>query len=371
MAIKATKPAINVIEKLNELKQHTGVKGQAVMRADTMVEARTAISAGRKNMYINGAMNIWQRGTSFTGVGAGETKVADRWRLYVNTTSAVATVSRSTDTPPGFDYSLKVECTTADAAVGGGDRVNIDYRMETTDLTPIKTGTNEAVPFTISFWVKSNIIGTYCLDPYFNNSSPTCSKKYNIDVANVWEHKSMTFPPANIATGANPSYWFWLMAGSNYTADTGDQWTSATNGRAHGQTANVFSNTGNTFYITGMQMEVGTEATEFDHQQYGEELHICKRYFEYVCEAGDSIGNSEVWSGGSYVPYMWSVEKRVSPTMSHSGSVYIFDGGGAHIHTTTSQGANSKTHGEVFVAGTARNGFVRSTSAVISGDADV
>ena len=193
MTIKVTKPAINVIEKLNELKQDTGLKGQELMRADTITEARTAIGAGRKNMFINGGMDVWQRGDSFSGIASGENKVADRWRSYFGGGTGVHTASRDTDTPPGFAYSLKLAVTTADSAVAAGDRWNLAYRQERSDTNRLKSGTPEAQSCTVSFWVKSSVTGTYCLDYYVYTSTPTCSRQYTIDVANVWEYKTMTF----------------------------------------------------------------------------------------------------------------------------------------------------------------------------------
>ncbi len=114
--IKVSKPAINIREELADLKQDTGLKGQELMRADTAQEARTAIGAGRKNLIINGGMNVAQRATSATTLVHSTYQTVDRWTQNFTASTAVFTGEQSTDAPADFDSSYKIACTTAEAS---------------------------------------------------------------------------------------------------------------------------------------------------------------------------------------------------------------------------------------------------------------
>ena len=331
MTVRVNKSSFNIREKLSELERPIGLKGSELMRAETAQEARDLVSAGRKNLIINGAMQINQRGT-VTNLGSSlETNHLDRWKHYnSNSGPSRFTASRSTDAPPGFLYSCKLDCTTADTSIAAADSVRLAYRGEATDFAGLGEGTSEAKSATLSFWVKSNKTGTYCVDWYNYSSTPTCSKQYTINSANTWEYKTITFPPCpNTAGTTQQSFWFWLMAGSYNTVDRGDQWTSSTDGRAYGQTVNLADSTDNEWFITGIQLEVGKNATEFEHRSYGEELQLCKRYFQKF-DAGRFRGlnaypNVSLTSGDQLPSFLFPVQFRTTPTMSPATATTTYD----------------------------------------------
>jgi len=326
MTVRVNKSSFNIREKLSELERPIGLKGSELMRAETAQEARDLVSAGRKNLIINGAMQINQRGT-VTNLGSSlETNHLDRWKHYnSNSGPSRFTASRSTDAPPGFLYSCKLDCTTADTSIAAADSVRLAYRGEATDFAGLGEGTSEAKSATLSFWVKSNKTGTYCVDWYNYSSTPTCSKQYTINSANTWEYKTITFPPCpNTAGTTQQSFWFWLMAGSYNTVDRGDQWTSSTDGRAYGQTVNLADSTDNEWFITGIQLEVGKNATEFEHRSYGEELALCQRYYQLI-RSGSMLpattnGTSQVVNIG--IPL--AVSMRTTPTVDNSQQFVVW-----------------------------------------------
>ena len=300
MTVKVSKPAINVREELADLKKPTGIAGEAMLRAESVAEQAALLGFQPKNIFINGDQRIWQRGTTQTGHGAStELVVSDRWRNYQSGSTGRCTWSQDTDAPDGHEYSAKLQVTTADTSVGANHRWNIAYRMETDDFKQMGFGTTQAVGFTVQFWVKSNKTGTYSCDPYVNNSIPTCKRNFTIEAEDVWQQVVLTFPPSSVASGNDPSFWIWLQAGSDYTDDRGETWTGSTDGRAHGQTVNLYDSTSNYIKITGIQMVRGEYPTglPFERRSYGEELALCQRYTYVIGGAGvTTLGGGSMYT---------------------------------------------------------------------------
>jgi len=283
--------------------------------------------AGRKNMVINGAMQINQRGTTATG---GSTALhygaCDRWRMYQENTSAAYTLSQDSNSPDGFGSSYKVDVTTADSTLDATDRVDLLYRFEGNELQHLKKGTASAESVTLSFWVSSPKTGTHIIEFYDNDNSRAIHKAYTISAANTWEHKTILIEGDTTGAFDNDNnlslqFNFWLMAGSNFTSGTLDtSWGSVTTAnRAVGQ-VNVMDSTSNNFYLTGVQLELGSTATDFEHRSFGEELAACKRYYQSsgtmqylsVVRWQGGVGNGLQW-------YQFQNEMRAAPTMSISG----------------------------------------------------
>ena len=289
MAVRANKPAFNIREKLKELTHSIGLKGRELMGAATVHEARDLVSAGRKNLIINGAMQVWQRGTSLTGLSNGSNVfLADRWKYGEGgTMSAVVTMSQETDVPTGqgFGYSLKVSPTTADAAIDANENQVFIYQIEARDLLQLGYGTTNAKASTLSFWVKSSQAGVatvWCLVP----SGQSCTLQYKIHQSGTWQKIILTVPANTLGTIPNSNasgmtlYWN-MAAGTDFTGTGGNDgfWGAQTNtGRAIGQTVNYLRTTSDYFQITGVQLEVGKNATDFEYRSYGEELALCQRY---------------------------------------------------------------------------------------------
>ena len=241
---------------------------------------------GRRNLIINGAMQVAQRGTSFTSLGNGSVFTLDRMKFVEEgTTDSRITVSQDSTSPDDFAHSLKIAVTTADTSLDAGHIQYIRYAFEGQEMQHINKGTASAKAMTLSFYVRSNKTGTYIVQCNHDDSSRFTSQSYTINAADTWERKTITIPADTSGTIVNDStngleLQFHLSAGSNKTSGTlQTTWDTATQAnRAVGQT-NLMDSTSNTWYITGVQLEVGTVATPFEHRSYGEELALCQRYY--------------------------------------------------------------------------------------------
>jgi len=243
-----------------------------------------------RNLIINGAMQIAQRGTSATGTGY---KTVDRFTSIGNGSQGL-TQSQDTDVPTGqgFSKSLKFDCTTANASPSAGNYVSIQYKIEGQDLQQIANGTSSAKKVTLSFWVKSPKTGNHAVG--INKPDSTGrqnTKTYSVSTANTWEKKTITFDGDTSGGGiANDNgigfniNWF-LLAGSTYNSIDSTSWVNYSSGTwAYGHAVNVFDNTNNNFYITGVQLEVGSVATDFEHRSFAQELALCQRYYQVIVE---------------------------------------------------------------------------------------
>ena len=243
---------------------------------------------GRRNMVINGAMQVAQRGdvTGITGESYGG---PDRFELTASNIGTF-TVSQSSTAPTGFKNSYKVDCTTADASLGSEDLLRVAYRIEGQDLQQLAYGTSSANTITLSFYVRSNKTGTYNIQfQQADNSSKQAVVSYTISSANTWEFKTITVQGdtsgvINDDNGEGLTLFWVLGAGSLFTSGSErSTYTAFSNGDvAPTQTVNLADNTANEWMITGVQLEVGEQATPFEHRSFGEELMLCQRYYQVV-----------------------------------------------------------------------------------------
>ena len=250
-----------------------------------------------RNIIINGDMSIAQRSTSVSGITAFGYYTVDRMRLfgsYVGTW----TQSQSTDVPTGqgFAKSLKMDCTTS-SSVSAGSHLIVNQRFEGQNLQYLKKGTSSAESLTLSFWVKSNKTGTYICELNDNDNTRQNSQSYTISSANTWEKKTITF--AGDTTGAFDNdnalslYCnFWIGAGSNFTSGTlNTSWNSVTEAnRAVGQ-VNLADSTDNEWYVTGIQLEAGSVASDFEFLPYDVNEERCFRYFYKKVADGSAVDN--------------------------------------------------------------------------------
>jgi hypothetical protein len=292
---------------------------------------------GNRNLVINGAMQVAQRGTSATvgpnGTGEGYT-VVDRIRNSLNG-SFVSTFTQSTDAPSGFGNSAKIEITTADNSLGSNEFWHFRYSFEGQDLQSIGKGTSDAKSFTLSFWVKSNKTGVYTTEFEDSNNARLNSMSYTINSSNVWEYKSLTFNPDTTGAFTNDNNLalrlnFWLCSGSQYQGGTfynGTWGTDVDSNRVHDSQVNLGDTVGNTWQITGVQLEVGDTATPFEHRSYGDELAKCLRYYwrhgnatenklYYSYTFGESITSTD-----AQVLQTFPVKMRAIPSLSTNGAI--------------------------------------------------
>jgi len=297
---------------------------------------------GSRNLATNGAMTVAQRGASTSGVTTSGYYGPDRFQFIVNT-AGTWTVSQASDGPDGFARSYGLSCTTADASLAAGDYVYVAQILEGQDLQQLKKGTADAVSVTLSFWVKSSKTGTYTIELRDVDNGRHIASTYTVDAANTWEYKTITY--AGDATGAftndnNASLYvnFWLAAGSQYTSGSlATSWASLSDAnRVSASNVNLADSTSNNFYITGVQLEVGSQATPFEHRPYGDELARCQRY--YWQEGGESgVGNDYVMFGQGLIggsgkantflnnPVIMRAEPTLSLTSASNG-FYVNDG---------------------------------------------
>ena len=239
---------------------------------------------GRRNIVLNPKMAIAQRGTSFTSKTS-DHYIVDRFTMFVNGAMGTWTTSQSSTVPTGegFAKSIKLDCTTADASPASSDILSVQQRFEGQDLQQLKKGTSNAEKLTVSFYVRSNKTGTYIAELEDRDNTRYVSQSYTISSADTWEKKTVTFPADTSGALDNDNAEslrlnFWLGGGSNYTSGTlGTTWHTTSANRAVGQ-VNLADSTDNEWYITGVQLEVGSQATPFEHRSFGEELALCQRY---------------------------------------------------------------------------------------------
>ena len=249
-------------------------------------------NTGRRNLIINGAMNIAQRGTSFASAGNGVYHL-DRF-LWYDTGAGVVTISQDTDTPNGnFKYSMKHDVTTADSSIAAGDLYCTLQHIEGLNSAKLGWGSSDAKTITVSFWVKSPKTGIHCIGFQNNAQDRTRVEEYTVSSANTWEHKSITVPGDTsgtwlTTTGLGIRICWTLAAGSTFQKAAGS-W-GAGNVYASPNQVNCMDNTSNNFYITGLQLEEGSAVTDFEHLLIGEELSLCQRYY---CKSmrGDPANN--------------------------------------------------------------------------------
>ena len=240
-----------------------------------------------RNIVINGDMQVAQRNTSVASITGGNYYTVDRFEIILGALGTW-TQSQSTDVPSGYGFSksLKMDCTTADASPSAGDYLAIRTKFEGQNLQYLKKGTANAVSLTASFWVKSTKTGTFICELVDVDNTRSISKSYTVSVSNTWEFKTVTF--AGDTTGAfdndngdSLNLLHWLGAGTTFTSGTlATSWGTQTSAnRAVGQ-VNIADSTSNDFLITGVQLEAGTSATDFEFLPIDVNLGRCQRYFQ-------------------------------------------------------------------------------------------
>lgn len=289
-----------------------------------------------RNFVINGDMQIWQRTTAATAVTNAYATV-DRYKFTENTSGAF-TSERSTDSPIGAGYSLKLQVTTADTSMAAGDYAYMVQNIEAQNLQHLQYGTSSAKTLTLSFWVKSNLTGTYAIVfSKLDNTVYIFRHEYTISQANTWEKKTITITPTAGSTsfitsaagaidndnGTGCSVFWWLCSGTDLNGGTNNAWSSNTAHYTTTNQVNWFNSTSNNFYLAQVQLEIGDVATPFEHEDYATTLRKCKRYYELLDTTVYPTNYSTVALGN----FFWTEQKRVQPTLSvdsNSGSFNLY-----------------------------------------------
>lgn len=341
------------------------------IRNDSLAD--TAVH-GRRNLIINGAMTVAQRGTSFTSA-ANNTYPVDRFRVYRNgMDNLVYDLSQSSTAPEGFANSLKLDVTTAETASADNENLKIVTRIEAQNIQHLLYNTSNAKSVTFSFWVRSSTTGTYAIEIYTADPNRQITNTYTINTADTWEYKTVTFVgdtsgAINNDNGIGLDISWFLSVPSNYNSGDSTSWRTYNNdGRGYGQTADVASTTGD-FYITGIQLEVGDTATPFEHRSFSEELQLCKRYYEKSYNHDDAPANTSGrgrlgfypygFNSNARFPFRFTVEKRANPTMtaysSNNGTSGKMNDGGGNDYSVSFTAIG--TNGAEMVGSQTEDGF--------------
>ena len=305
---------------------------------------------GRRNIIINGSMQIFQRGTSLSQ-SAGATTYshsADRFRYEQNIEQWAGTMSQSTDTPASeqFQYSLKTLTTAVETTIDADDYLQHTYYVEVNDGAKIGFGKSSCNISTLSFWVKSSVAGLYGIGISNDDGSQTLPLNYTINSADTWEKKVLTVPARTSGTWATTDNAKLLgirfvmgRTGSSYSGGTAGSWSDDSgyaklNSNNQSSIADWSRTADSEFYLTGVQYEIGEQATPFEHRSFGEEQSLCQRYYYQSHTTltggissgnpwiGDAINTTEIW--GSH---------RFSPMMRAAPTVVVYGNGGSSGQT--------------------------------------
>ena len=302
--------------------------------------------SGRRNIVINGAMNVAQRSTSETGKGdASGYFTLDRYRISPTATAGRITMAQVADGPAGFANCLKFTTTTADTSIAANEKLFLQQKFEGQDLQQLQKGTATAKQFTVSFYVKGNAAAIYSVEIKDTDNNRINTQSFSVTTS--WNRIELTF--AGDTTGAldddnaeSLDINIWLHGGSNFTSGTyvSNTWASTTDATRYAvaNRTSIFDSTDRTFFITGLQMEVGSVATPFEHRSYGEELALCQRYF-YKSENTDSdYKRYSVMFVESTVntrsKYPLPIPMRDHPALTKTGTLAIYNSVGGIIDLT-------------------------------------
>jgi len=302
---------------------------------------------GFRNRIINGDMRIDQRGGTITVNNLAVFYGIDRFSGVGQSADGVFTMVQDTSAPSGFVNSLKVTVTTADASIGASQYYTVQQLIEGTNVSDLAWGTASAKTVTLSFWVRSSVTGTFGGSLRNANGDRSYPFTYSISAANTWEQKSVTIAGDTTGTwltttGIGIRVNFGIGTGSSGVGTAG-AWAGANYYSATGAT-NLISTLSATWYITGVQLEVGSVATPFERRDYGRELIMCQRYF-YRNEALNSVGGNPAFASGviyqanEFLGYaQLPVTMRAAPSFSvnSAGSFGIIAGNGGNAATSLS-----------------------------------
>ena len=290
---------------------------------DNAADARLQ-QGGRRNLIINGAMQVAQRGTSTTGITADNFSTVDRFQLAMNALGTW-TAAQVTDAPNGFGYSHKITCTTADASPAADDYILCLTRIEAQDLQSLSYGNSNAQSIVLSFYIKSNKTGTGSIRiRQRDNSNKQVTPSYTISSADTWERKTIVIPGdtsgvINNDNGQGFDIAWLLNSGSTYSGGSNQTtWAASDATDMNASNLGVGGAISDYFAITGVQLELGNVATPFEHRSYGEELALCQRYYQrhrYLNILGYQNGTTQIFT---QLPV--PVVLRDSPSITYGAS---------------------------------------------------
>ena len=299
--------------------------------ADLAAAYSGSAQLSNRNLLHNGDMTISQRGTSATGVGASNgVALLDRWNWSQSSNGRVTMTQEAVTDLSGFFHCLKVATTTADTSIAAGEYVILSQGIESRGgLTQrMKKGYSDAEKLTLSFWAKANASATYCVSLRDNDDDRIINKGFTVGTS--WERHTITFDgdtstsdKPDVDHNATITLYFWLHAGATYNGND----VQHTNWRdtvwadvVDAQNTSIYDSTSRTFFITGVQLEVGEVATPFEHKSYEDNLAQCQRFFYAVVPkaigAESYFGNGFNYNSSVVMGFIhFPVTMRAVPTL--------------------------------------------------------
>jgi len=336
---------------------------------DSIANVKMANIVQSKNIIINGDMSIAQRATSTSSITSSNYYTVDRFRTSYDT-AGTWTQSQATDVPTGqgFATSFKMDCTTANGSLSAGSFLAIQSKFEGQNLQYLKKGTSSAESLTLSFWVKSNKTGTYIANLYDADNNRYIAKSYTISSANTWEKKTLTYAGDTSGAFGNDNATslelkFILAAGTTYTSGTlATSWESATNANTAVGQVNLADSTSNEWYVTGVQLEAGTTASDFEFLPVDVNFTRCQRYFYKLIDVPGGDGNGYFTTG-----YLYSSSALLSwnefPTMMRTVPT-LSVASGTDYYTFYRDGGADSFDGFDLTQGRTNGAMIRRTSQI-------
>lgn len=355
---------------------------------DSSLQAAASSPYVLKNRIINGAMVIDQRNAGASGTGTNNYTV-DRWTYYATQSGKLTWQQNAGSVTPPTGFTNYMGFTSSSAySIAAGDVFVFEQRIEGYNMADFAWGTANAKTITISFWVRSSLTGTFGGSIINNAYDRSYVFSYTINAANTWEQKTITISGCTDGTwvtnnGIGARIYMGLCAGSSYTATAGSWLTGVDRYGVTGQT-NIVGTNGATWYITGVQLEIGTSATPFERRLYGQELINCQRYYQKFISVNGAyctFGTGHIDSAtAGYGTIVLPVTTRAAATFGSSGSIGFYSGNsfypitsfGTVYYTLNTQGVNFTCSGGGMTAG--RGGQIianNSTTAYVDFNAEL
>jgi hypothetical protein len=291
---------------------------------DSSLQAAAASPYVLKNRIINGDMVIDQRnaGASLTITNNGQYNL-DRWSIGSSQSSKLSIQQNAGSVTPPAGFTNYAGITSLAATTVGADAYSFRQQIEGYNIADLDWGTANAKTITVSFWVRSSLTGAFGASIFNSAANRVYPFSYTIASANTWTQISVTIPGDTtgtwLTTNGTGLYLYFGLGVSSSISGTANVWNAGTAFVPTGST-NVVSTNGATFYITGVQLEIGTSATPFERRLYGQELINCQRYYQ---TQGTDIGNSLIWSGNVTNGVAYYSSKTLQVTMRASPTVTV------------------------------------------------
>ena len=348
--------------------------GVTTVTATTLtVNGNNYPSAGalsNRNLIINGAMQVAQRGTSSSSQTTTGYYTVDRFQYGIST-SGTHTLEQSNDGPVGFTNSAKISCTTADTSLDTNSELFIVQKIEAQNLQHLNYGSADAVDLTLSLWVKSNKTGTYAIEIFQADDNRTCGFELVVDQTG-WKQYTFTIPGDTTGVIDNDNgigFWIflWMVSGTEKTSGTftnGSWEANVVSNRLPSGLVNFADSNTNALWTTGWQLEVGSVATPFEHRSYGDELVKCQRYYQQITVGGgNNIQEGISWNSTSAVATLYYNEMRAGPDVTlppagqSANTMSFLTTSGGYPTTTGNHSATNATTRSVSIYGSSYVGL--------------